>query len=168
MTLDLRPSQMSQQQFVTAFATVFENSAWVAEAAWASGINAEHDTPEALAQAMTQMVKQASTEKQMALIMEHPILGTTKKMGEASTCEQQSANLQDLSDVMRQQLQALNQTYIKKFNIPFIVAVRAKDPDIIMQNLQQRLQNTNAQDEIACALEQIYKIAYLRLQALWQ
>lgn len=168
MALDLLPSQMNEQQFVAAFSTVFEESPWVAETAWQNGITAKHDMPDALAEAMSAVVRQAGYKKQMALIMAHPILGTNQKMGVSSTNEQQAANLQGLSADKAAQLQGLNLAYMEKFNIPFILAVKGETPDSIMQKLQQRLQTPDVTDEVNCALRQIYKIATFRLHALWQ
>ncbi|MCH9705321.1 MAG: 2-oxo-4-hydroxy-4-carboxy-5-ureidoimidazoline decarboxylase [Proteobacteria bacterium] len=162
------PSAMTPAQFVAVFGGIFEESPWVAETLWHEGISTEHDTPTALAAAMVQVVQHAGSERQQALIMAHPVLGTQQKMGAYSMQEQQQANLTAMSASEAQQLQQLNHAYMEKFNMPFIMAVKGKTTPTIIATLQQRLQTNAPAEEQENALQEIYKIATLRLQALWQ
>lgn len=162
------PSQMTRAQFVAAFADIFEESPWVAERTWDAGISAAHDTPAALAAAMAQAVEAADSGTQQALIMAHPVLGTKKKMGVHSTHEQRQSNLDSLQQGEAQQLRQLNDRYMEKFGMPFIMAVKGADSAAIIAALRQRLEGGSAAAERRRALEEICKIARFRLEALWQ
>ena len=60
-------------------------------------------------------------------------------------------------------LHALNNAYNEKFGFPFIVAVRGHSRSSILDLLERRLQNDGA-TEMRESLQQIYRIALLRLQ----
>jgi 2-oxo-4-hydroxy-4-carboxy--5-ureidoimidazoline (OHCU) decarboxylase len=61
--------------------------------------------------------------------------------------------------------QKQNAAYRAKFGFPFIICARLNKKDAIIAGFEQRLQNSREQ-EINAALEQIFKIAELRLRDL--
>ena len=63
------------------------------------------------------------------------------------------------------QFQTLNDRYHEKFGFPFVMAVRASTRAEILQAFSARLEN-DAATEFETALEEIHKIAKLRLQAM--
>ena len=84
---------------------------------------------------------------------------------EESRQEQGRAGLATLTPDERQNFTKWNEDYKSKFNIPFILAVRNASKYTVLSALEGRLSNVNSspQEEIAHALFQVDKIAYMRL-----
>ena len=57
----------------------------------------------------------------------------------------------------------LNMNYEKKFKFPFIIAVKGKNKNEILDNFRKRIKN-NLQEEFNEAKIQVKKIALLRLK----
>ena len=158
---------MDQHDFISRYGGVYEHSPWVAEqvASLAVGI----DDTATLAALMADCVDNADTERQLALIRAHPDLaGKARVAGELtpdSREEQASAGLDQCSKVEYEKFQALNEAYKQKFGFPFVMAVRGKTREEILEAFSRRLQN-EADLEFETALEQIHEIARLRLEAM--
>lgn len=158
---------MDQHDFISRYGGVYEHSPWVAEqvASLAAGI----DDAATLAALMADCVDNADTERQLALIRAHPDLaGKAEVAGELtpdSSKEQASAGLDQCSKVEYEKFQALNEAYKQKFGFPFVMAVRGKTREEILEAFSRRLQN-EADLEFETALEQIHEIARLRLEAM--
>ena len=60
----------------------------------------------------------------------------------------------------------LNSAFKLKFNIPFIFAVRGKNKNEIINEFQLRLNNADINSEIEISIEQVKRIASLRLEEL--
>ena len=82
-----------------------------------------------------------------------------------STAEQASAGLDQCSKVEYERFQALNDAYKEKFGFPFVMAVRDSSRDEILDAFSARLKN-DYDLEFETALEEIHKIARLRLEAM--
>ena len=152
--------------FVVALGGVFEDSPWVAEAAWPRHPFA---TLDALYRAMVDAVRSAGEDAQLALIRAHPELaGKAAVRGELtadSTAEQSGAGLTQCSPQEFARLQELNAAYNTKFGFPFIIAVKGRDRTAIIARFAERLERDRA-TEFEEALQQIARIAWLRLEAL--
>jgi 2-oxo-4-hydroxy-4-carboxy-5-ureidoimidazoline decarboxylase len=152
--------------FTTLLGGVFEHSPWIAAQA-ASG--RPYADVAALHAAMCRQVVQSDNAAQLTLIRAHPELaGKAAVRGELtaeSTREQQGAGLDACNAEEFEQLHALNHAYNEKFGFPFIVAVRGHTRVSILALMERRLKN-DADDEMQQALQQIYRIALLRLQVL--
>ena len=152
--------------FVVALGGVFEDSPWVAEAAWPRHPFA---TLDALYRAMVDAVRSAGEDAQLALIRAHPELaGKAAVRGELtadSTAEQSGAGLTQCSPQKFARLQELNGAYNTKFGFPFIIAVKGLDRAAIIERFTERLERDRA-TEFEEALQQIARIAWLRLEAL--
>jgi 2-oxo-4-hydroxy-4-carboxy-5-ureidoimidazoline decarboxylase len=149
--------------FVAALGDVFEHSPWVAErvAFWRPFADVR-----ALLAAMAAAVRAAAPQEQMALLHAHPDLaGKAARAGTLtrdSTNEQASAGLDQLSEAEYESFQGFNANYRKTFDMPFIVCVRRHTKDSILRQFERRLENS-AEAEIATALEEVFRIAALRL-----
>jgi OHCU decarboxylase len=120
---------LTREDFVKALGWVFEDSPWVAEAAWSLRPFGSRD---ALQNAMRQQVENAAPERQLALLRAHPDLGNRVRMSEASTREQTGAGLNRLTQAERDSLLALNREYRERFGFPFLFAVKGcSNRDII-------------------------------------
>jgi len=97
---------LTRDNFVKAVGWVFEGSPWVADAAWTLRPFGSRDE---LHNAMRQQVEESTPGRQLALLRAHPDLGDRVRMSEASTREQANAGLNQLTQVEREALLALNQ-----------------------------------------------------------
>ena len=160
--------ELSETEFVNLFGGVYEHSVWVAEAV-ADKRNGETDTLEGLAAAMAALVESAGHDAQLALIRAHPDLAGRAAVGgaltAASSAEQASAGLDQCTPVEYERLQALNTEYRAKFGFPFVLAVRGRTRADIITVFEDRLGN-DSETEFRTALDEIHKIARLRLQAI--
>jgi len=151
---------LDRDAFVEALGWIFEDSFWVAERAWARRPFA---SPEALHQAMIDVVQQASETEQLALLRAHPDLGTRARISEASTGEQHGAALDRLSADEYGRLQRLNDQYRRRFGFPFLFAVKGSTKEDVLTSLASRV-GRSTDEELTEALRQVYRIAGFRLE----
>jgi 2-oxo-4-hydroxy-4-carboxy-5-ureidoimidazoline decarboxylase len=155
-------NQMSETEFISSLAAIFEHSPWVAK-------NVVSERPfsslESLETEMVNAVKTAPLETQLTLIRAHPDLGAKLKMSEQSVSEQAGLGLDRLSQTEFEHFSSLNNAYREKFGFPFIVAVRNHSRASVLENFVMRLENT-VELEVETALEEIAIIAKFRLQDL--
>lgn len=155
-----------ESEFVARYGGIYEHSPWVAEAvaADAAGLDVEE-----ISVLMAECVDNAPAERQLALIRAHPDLaGKAQIAGELtadSTDEQASAGLDQCSAEEYAQFQSLNDRYREKFGFPFVMAVRSSSREQILAAFAARLAN-DATAEFETALQEIHKIARLRLAAM--
>lgn len=167
-TLTPRPSSMDRATFVAQFGEIYEHSPWVAELAWEAGLGAEQDTPEGLAAAMGKVLDDASPERQLEVVRAHPDLaGKAALAGELtddSTSEQAGAGLDQCTPEELARFERLNNAYKERFGFPFVMAVKGSNRHLILAAFEERLENS-AEEERRTVVEQINRIALLRLQA---
>ncbi|MFQ5567816.1 MAG: 2-oxo-4-hydroxy-4-carboxy-5-ureidoimidazoline decarboxylase, partial [Paracoccaceae bacterium] len=127
------------------------------------------DDVETLAGAMAARVEAAGLAAQLALLRAHPDLaGKLAVRGELtpeSTSEQAGAGLDRCSANEFEEFQHLNDAYKARFGFPFILAVKGHDRAAILDAFRRRAGNGRA-TELREALDQVHRIARLRLQAL--
>lgn len=150
--------------FVAAVGFAFEDSPWIAEAAW------ERRPFASLAElhaAMTGVVERAPEERRVALIAAHPDLaGRVAREGRltaASRGEQAAAGLDRLTSEELARFDAANAAYRARFGFPFVICAREHDKGSILAALERRAGNDRA-TEVDTALAEIAKIARLRLE----
>ncbi len=150
--------------FVAAVGFAFEDSPWIAEAAWERRPFADAG---ALHAALTAVVARAPHERQIALIAAHPDLaGRVAREGRltaASRGEQAVAGLDSLTPAQIARFDEANTAYRARFGFPFVICAREHDQASILTALERRARNDRAA-EIATALAEIAKIARLRLE----
>lgn len=161
------PSGLDEAAFVARFGDIFEHSPWVAEAAFAAGLDARHDHAEGLHEAMVAAMRAGTEAQKLALIRAHPDLAgklaAAKRLTADSTAEQASAGLDALTDEERARFTELNEAYKARFGFPFIFAVKGRTKAEILAAFETRLTHDRA-TEFATALAQIERIAFLRLK----
>ncbi len=170
-----RPSRMAKPEFVQVFGGVYEHSPWIAETVWELGsgpgtgpeMDTARDTAEGLHRAFREVVDEAGEEKQLALLRGHPDLaGRLAIAGEltaASNAEQAGADLGNCTPDEFEAFRSLNEAYRDKFGFPFILAVRGYHRTEILEIFRERV-NNDPETEFAQALEQVHRIAMLRLR----
>ena len=158
-----RLNVMNRDGFVRVVGPVFEHSPWIAERTWNQHPFA---SIEQLHQKLVQTMQAANEEEKLGLIRAHPDL--VGKMADAgnltpeSRSEQAAAGLDRLSPDEREAFRAYNEMYRDQFGFPFIICARENKKDAILSAFPRRLKNSR-EKEIAAALEEIAKIARLRL-----
>lgn len=161
-----RPTAMTRPEFVKRFGGVYEHSSWVAEVVYDARLRPAHDGVKAMHAAMIEAVETAPREHKLELLRAHPDLaGRLAIRGEltpASTREQASARLDACTVAEFDRFQELNAAYRAKFGFPFIMAVRGKDRTEILAAFERRIDN-DADAEFRAALDEVHKIALLRL-----
>lgn len=165
--LDLQTlNTIDRARFIALLGDIFEHSPWVAERAWEARPFADIGQ---LHKTMVTVVKQATRAEQLALLRAHPELaGQEAQTGDltaASTIEQSGAGLNALSKDEMARITQLNADYQKKFGFPFIIAVRQHTKDSILAEFERRLAHS-FDTELTIGLEQVFMIAWLRLNAL--
>jgi OHCU decarboxylase len=155
---------MTKEDFVKTFGGMYEHSPWAAELAWEEDLT----SPCCIIPAMRRVVDAASAERQDQLICAHPDLaGKLALSGEltkSSTSEQAGAGLDQCSPRELKKFQKYNAAYKEKFGFPFIIAVKGLSRKDILKSFKKRLKN-NKDQERQTALEQIHKIARLRIES---
>ena len=154
----------SRDDFISVIGPIFEHSPWIASEAWN---RRPFDSMEHLHEACCDTVRAATQPKQLELIRAHPdLVGRAALAGaltSASTSEQTSAGLLSLTAPEVAAFQQFNQQYRDKFGFPFVICARLNKKEAILSAFPARLEHSVA-DEVRAALEEIYKIAYLRLR----
>lgn len=153
-------NEIPLSEFVEKLKDIFEHSPWVAQRA---GEFRPFASREELHEKMVAAVETASDEEKINLIQAHPHLGTRKTMSSFSQGEQKNAGLSQLSPEEYEQMLEMNKEYVERFGFPFILAVRGKNKDEILQAMESRLKNSQEQ-EFNQALSEIYQIAQFRLE----
>jgi 2-oxo-4-hydroxy-4-carboxy-5-ureidoimidazoline decarboxylase len=157
-------NSLDQDSFVAALDFVFEGPPWIVAEAW-------HARPfadlAALHQALCAVMFQAPVEQKIALIQSHPdLVGKAALAGTltpASTNEQAAAGLNRLTPEEIATFNRLNAAYRERFGFPFVICARENKKASILAGFEARLHNSREQ-EIATALNEVAKIAHLRLR----
>lgn len=155
-------NESSREQFVELLGDIFEHSPWIAVSAYAARPFA---SVEALHTAMINVVRESRVETIVDLFRAHPDLGTRLAVAEYSAQEQHGAGLNQLTPEEYERFYTLNQTYLRTFGFPFILAVRGKKKEEILEAMNERIWNT-ASEEAEQALLEIEKITGYRLRDL--
>lgn len=163
------PSLLSRSQFLEIYGGIYEHSPWVAEAILAEGLTAADNDTAVLAARMAAVVDASGHERQLELLRLHPELVGKLKLGEeltaSSKTEQASARLDECTPSEFERFQTLNDTYRTRFGFPFIIAVTGLTRADILETFERRTGNS-PEEEFRTALDQVHKIARIRLDVL--
>ena len=164
-----RPSALKRDGFVAAYGGVFEHSPWIAERAYDAGLAPANDVAGGLHACMVCQFRSAARDERLAVLNAHPDLAgklaAANRLTAESTEEQASAGLDSLTDEERALFTDLNRQYMSKFGFPFILAVKGKSKQEILENFKTRIHN-DANTEFDTACRQVERIAWLRLTDL--
>ena len=169
--IPVRPEHLvgldAEEAFVARYGAIFEDSPWVARAAFAEGPFAGVDDLHA---ALVAAVREAPRERQLELIRAHPELaGREAQAGEltaASASEQASAGLHRLTADEAERWRALNARLSRALRLP-ARRLRARAHQGVDPRAGARSAwATSPSEEVEIALGEIAKIARLRLEEL--
>ena len=155
-------NSLSEIEFVSIFGSVFEKSEWIANEAYK--LKPFKDA-EDLMNKMTKIYENSSKEIIVKIFNLHPKLAIEKKLTNFSSKEQSGAKLDKCTKEELLEFENLNSNYEKKFKFPFIIAVKGKDKNNILNNFRQRIQNDYF-IEFNEAKSQVKKIALFRLNEI--
>jgi len=155
----------SRDDFLRACGHLFEASPWIAARAWP-----RHPFPsvEALHRELVEVLHAATREEKLGLIRAHPDLvgrlsARAPEVGVESAGEQAAAGLDAVTDEEAQRFRLYNEQYRERFGFPFVICARENRKQAILSEMPRRL-GQDRESEMATALAEIEKIAWLRLR----
>ncbi len=158
-------NSLDRDDFIACLGDVYEHSPWIAGAAFERKPFA---SVTALHAAMQAVLTEAPEDVRLTLLRVHPDLaGKAAVAGELtaeSSVEQATAGLDRLTTEEMARFQTLNEAYRTRFGFSFIMAVRHAGKARILAAYEGRVGN-DAATEIAAALAEVGKIAWMRLLA---
>ena len=155
-------NSLSQNEFISIFGSVFEKSEWIASDTFKKK---PFKNSKDLMDKMINTYSNTSNEKILKIFNLHPKLAIEKKLTNFSSKEQSDAKLNNCTKDELIEFEKLNFDYEKKFNFPFIIAVKGKNKEDILNNFRERI-NNDYQKEFTEAKTQVKKIALFRLNEI--
>ena len=152
-------NKLSKPEFISIFGNIFEKTEWIAEKCY--DLKPYNNLNE-LVLKMMEIFENAKKEKHIEILNSHPNLAVEKKLTDDSKNEQKGANLNQCTEEEFIEFEKLNKEYKKKFGFPFIIAVKGKNKEEILNNFRQRITN-DINLEFEEAKKQVKKIASFRL-----
>jgi len=161
----------SKELFFKTFDELYEHSPWVIEKAYEKiKSDSKYNNLNEFHSLLANTVLNENITLQMSLIKAHPMLAGKKakdnELTDFSAKEQKSAGLNSCSDEEIKLFDNLNKIYFDKFNFPYILAVKGRNKDEILENFKNRIMN-NFEIEKKEALEQINQIALIRIKTIY-
>jgi len=155
-------NKLNKSEFLSTFGNVFEKTEWIAEKCYDSK---PYNNVQELVNKMMEVFENSIKEKHLEILNSHPDLAVKKKLTKESENEQTNANLNQCTNEEFEEFNKLNEKYKKKFGFPFIIAVKGKNKNEILNIFRQRITN-NINLEFEEAKKQVKKIATFRLSEI--
>ncbi len=164
---------MDKTAFVTQFGEVYEHSPWVAEKVFDAAMEESLDITALNAGDMNERFETvflaASKQQQLAVLRAHPALACApaerSHLTAHSSSEQAGAGLDQCTEKEFALFQEMNAMYFGRFDFPFIIAVKGRHRQEILEIFRGRLLNS-VDDEFQAALHQVCRIARIRIEAI--
>jgi 2-oxo-4-hydroxy-4-carboxy-5-ureidoimidazoline decarboxylase len=158
---------MDRTTFLATFDGVFEHSAWVAEAVYDNGDMLSDGT--SLDECFEQVFLGSDPVLQLATLRAHPQLACAlvepATLTSDSVSEQTGAGLDRCSESEFSEFRQLNTNYNDKFGFPFVIAVKGRTRQDILNNFRERM-NNDPQAELQTALREVCRIARFRIEEI--
>ena len=155
-------NKLSKSDFISIFGNVFEKTEWIAQKSYDLK---PYKNFEELFSKMMEVFENIEKEKHLEILNTHPNLAVEKKLTRDSKNEQKNASLNQCTEKEFLEFKKLNEEYKKKFRFPFIIAVKGKNKEEILNSFRQRITN-NINLEFEEAKKQVKKIASFRLSEI--
>ena len=162
MKLTKNINLLKKKEFLSIFGNIFEKSDWIADEVF--NLKPFKDSNDLVIKMMN-IYENSNNEKIIKIFNLHPQLAIEKNLTSFSSKEQTGAKLNDCSKEEFEEFEKLNTDYKKKYGFPFIIAVKGKNKEEILNNFRQRIQN-DFEIEFNEAKYQVKKIASLRLEGI--
>ena len=164
MKIEKNLNTINENEFTTIFGSIFEKSEWIAIETFKQK---PFKNSKDLINKMTKIYESCSIDQIMIILNLHPKLAIEKKLTSFSTKEQSGAKLDKCSKEELEEFNQLNFDYEKKFKFPFIIAVKGKNKNEILENFRNRI-NNDYKKEFQEAKQQVMKIALFRLNEIFK
>ena len=158
-------NKLLKSEFVKVFTNIFENTRWIAEELYDQKPFGDFKE---LSSKILNIFETTTKEKQLKILKDHPDLADKTKIGlltSDSLKEQTNAGLDQCTEEEFDEFKHLNEQYKKKFGFPFILAVKGKNKNEILDNFKKRI-SFDSTTEFDQAIKQVKQIASLRLKEL--
>ncbi|KAL5457056.1 hypothetical protein EMCRGX_G034292 [Ephydatia muelleri] len=147
-------NNLSYEQFVSVFGSLFEQSPLIAAGVWS---HRPFKSRESLYSALCNIVDTLPRAGKEGLLRCYPDLaGQLAHQGTLtpeSTAEHRTAGLLELTTAEQNELDSLNEAYKQKFGFPFVICARENKVAAIIAGLKSR-QNHGAEEEVTEAIGQ--------------
>ena len=155
-------NSLDKSEFLSIFGNVFEKSKWISEKVFDKKPfkNLEFFVSEIIG-----IYENSDNKTILEILNLHPELAIEKNLTSNSEAEQSKANLKQCTPEEFDEFKKLNIEYKKKFNFPFIIAVKGKNKNQILNYFRERIKNSK-EEEFIEAKEQVKKIAIFRLEEI--
>ena len=155
-------NNLNKSDFLTIFGNVFEKSEWISEKVFDLR---PFKNFEDLFSKIIGIYENSDKKIILKILNSHPELAVEKKLTMNSKNEQKNANLNECTNDEYNEFKKLNIEYKKKFDFPFIIAVKGKNKDEILNYFRERIKNS-LDEEFLEAKKQVKKIATFRLEEI--
>ena len=155
-------NNLNKSDFLTIFGNVFEKSEWISEKVFDLR---PFKNFEDLFSKIIGIYENSDKKIILKILNSHPELAVEKKLTINSKNEQKNANLNECTNDEYNEFKKLNIKYKKKFDFPFIIAVKGKNKNEILNYFRERIKNS-PDEEFLEAKKQVKKIATFRLEEI--
>ena len=155
-------NNLDKSEFLSIFGNVFEKSKWISEKVFDQK---PFKNLESFVSKIIGIDENSDNKTILEILNLHPELAVEKKLTANSEEEQNKANLKECTPEEFIEFKKLNIEYKKKFNFPFIVAVKGKNKNEILNYFRKRI-NNSLDEEFLEAKKQVKKIATFRLEEI--
>ena len=155
-------NSLDKSEFLSIFGNVFEKSKWISEKVFDKK---PFKNLESFVSEIIGIYENSDNKTILEILNLHPELAVEKKLTANSETEQSKANLKQCTPEEFDEFKKLNIEYKKKFNFPFIIAVKGKNKNEILNYFRERI-NNSLEEEFLEAKKQVKKIATFRLEEI--
>ena len=155
-------NSLDKSEFLSIFGNVFEKSKWISEKVFDKK---PFKNLESFVSEIIGIYENSDNKTILEILNLHPELAVEKKLTVDSEVEQSKANLKQCTPEEFNEFKKLNVEYKKKFNFPFIIAVKGKNKNEILNYFRERIKNS-LDEEFVQAKKQVKKIATFRLEEI--
>jgi len=155
-------NKLNKSDFISIFGNVFEKTEWIAERVFDYLPYKNFDN---LLLKFFKIYNESNKESIIKILNSHPELVVEQKLTNESKKEQKGAGLNECSKEEVEEFKKLNLNYKKKFGFPFIIAVKGKSKNDILNYFRTRIKNS-FDEEFIEAKKQVGEIATFRFKEI--
>ena len=155
-------NKLNKSDFISIFGNVFEKTEWIAERVFNYLPYKNFDN---LLLKFFKIYNESNKESIIKILNYHPELVVEQKLTNESKKEQKGAGLNECSKEEVEEFKKLNLNYKKKFGFPFIIAVKGKNKNDILNYFRTRIKNS-FDEEFIEAKKQVGEIATFRFKEI--
>ena len=155
-------NKLNKSDFISIFGNVFEKTEWIAERVFDYLPYKNFDN---LLLKFFKIYNESNKESIIKILNSHPELVVEQKLTNESKKEQKGAGLNECSKEEVEEFKKLNLNYKKIFGFPFIIAVKGKNKNDILNYFRTRIKNS-FDEEFIEAKKQVGEIATFRFKEI--